>query len=90
MPINKAFGEAMVVARLQMSVNARRYIRAQDMAKKLGVSQSYMCGLELGKKIPSLEMLAKIIRVYPPGCGAEIRASLKLESERYVCQPKEK
>lgn len=74
-----AFGQELVVARLKIGVNSRREITATEIAKKLGVSPAFLSLLEKGKKHPSVEMLAKIIRAYPPGSAQRLREALKLE-----------
>lgn len=60
------FGRALVVGRLQMGVDAGRDIRKHEIAKKLGVSVSYLCEMEHGNKIPNVAMLTKIRKIYPP------------------------
>lgn len=75
---NKALGRALVMGRLRLAVEVGREIRSFEIAKKLGVSSGFMSSLEQGKKIPSLEMLAKMIRLYPKGTADEIHAALKL------------
>lgn len=78
---NSRFAKAMTSARLKKAAKLERIIRQVELAQALEVAPSYAHELEFGRKIPSIEMLGKILAFYPESKAAILR-SLDLHVEK--------
>lgn len=62
-------------------LRAARNMSQKELAKKIGVSQAYVCALELGKrKNPSIEVIRAIAR------ELEVDAAIVLEALDYTVE----
>lgn len=65
----------MTIGRAIQTFRVAQGIKQKDLAKELGISDSHLCLLEHGKRMPSAELLNAIQK----GLNMEIYATVKLE-----------
>lgn len=88
--LEKLMGGALTFGAMIESTRICDEITQVELARRMGISKSYLCDLEKGRKFPSLEMAAKFGKVlgYAPAYFVQMaiteqirKAGLKLTVE---------
>ncbi len=63
-------------------------LKQKDAATKLGISANYLCLIETGNRIPSLELLAEMANLYGWDLSAVIRKAEVLQLQYPEQEPR--